>query len=447
MQLAGVRVAVAGAGLAGLAAARALDQRGADVRVVEARGRVGGRVWTLREGLRGQHAEAGADLIESGHTTLLELAGELRLPLARILRGGFRHYGATRTGRLSMQPLTTVGRMLEREIGALVREYRLGDQRWDGAIGARLARTSVAAWLNRCRVEPWIVERFRGLRNLFLADPEDLSMLALVDFLADDPFEGPGHMFRVRGGNDRLATVLAGRLRTTPDLHTVVRRVRQDSRRVRLTVESHGRRHELAVDYLVCALPASTAREVAFEPPLPEPQTEAIASLSYGAATRLLLQFGRPFWRRARRARAFGTAMPFGAVWDGSEDQRGPTAILTLLAGGRASQGMQQILRRQGPAGVVRLLEWLGRPPALLSSESVTWERDPWARGGYAVFGPGFNPLWRDWLARPAGRVVFAGEHTSLRWQGYMNGAVESGQRAAAEILALHEAGGLTPAD
>jgi monoamine oxidase len=55
------------------------------------------------------------------------------------------------------------------------------------------------------------------------------------------------------------------------------------------------------------------------------------------------------------------------------------------------------------------------------------------------VFGPGFDPQWRDWLARPAGRIVFAGEHTSLRWQGYMNGAVESGQRAAAEILALHD--------
>src|SRR5687767_10244489 len=98
MQLAGVRVAVAGAGLAGLAAARALEQRGAEVRVFDARARVGGRVWTLREGLGGQHAEAGADLIESEHTTLLELARELRLPLTRILRGGFSHYGATRSG-------------------------------------------------------------------------------------------------------------------------------------------------------------------------------------------------------------------------------------------------------------------------------------------------------------------------------------------------------------
>jgi monoamine oxidase len=67
----------------------------------------------------------------------------------------------------------------------------------------------------------------------------------------------------------------------------------------------------------------------------------------------------------------------------------------------------------------------------------VVWEDQPWSRGGYAFFDPAFDPRWRDALARPHGRVVFAGEHTSRRWQGYMNGAVESGLRAAAEIRAL----------
>jgi monoamine oxidase len=66
------------------------------------------------------------------------------------------------------------------------------------------------------------------------------------------------------------------------------------------------------------------------------------------------------------------------------------------------------------------------------------WEQDPWARGGYAFFDPAFDPSLRAWLARPFGRVFFAGEHTSVKWQGYMNGAVESGRRAAAEVAAVH---------
>jgi monoamine oxidase len=66
--------------------------------------------------------------------------------------------------------------------------------------------------------------------------------------------------------------------------------------------------------------------------------------------------------------------------------------------------------------------------------QAYTWEHDRWAKGGYAVFDPRFDPALRPWLARPSGRIVFAGEHTSGRWQGYMNGAVESGRRAAIEV-------------
>ena len=73
-----------------------------------------------------------------------------------------------------------------------------------------------------------------------------------------------------------------------------------------------------------------------------------------------------------------------------------------------------------------------------LAETSFIWENDSWARGAYAFFDTSYDPLLRSWLARPCGHVLFAGEHTSIRWQGYMNGAVESGLRAAAEVIALH---------
>src|SRR6185295_6064395 len=109
---------------------------------------------------------------------------------------------------------------------------------------------------------------------------------------------------------------------------------------------------------------------------------------------------------------------------------------------GSASDATQGIVAKRGPRGLVDALDWLGSNRAeLTASRKIVWEQDPFARGGYAYFDPGYNPALRVWLARPAGRLFFAGEHTSIKWQGYMNGAVESGRRAAAEIAATARLG------
>jgi monoamine oxidase len=207
----------------------------------------------------------------------------------------------------------------------------------------------------------------------------------------------------------------------------------QTSRAVTATLESNGRTAEAHFDYLVCALPATTVRDVRFSPALPDFQRQAVAALKYGAATKTALQFDRATWRKQGRPRAFGTPFPIGAVWDGNEEQRG--SILTLLAGGGASAATRDMLTAEGPSRLARELSWLNvKETELIAWTTVSWEREAWSRGGYAYFDQQFSPALRYWLARPFRRVFFAGEHTSLRWQGYMNGAVESGLRAAEEV-------------
>jgi monoamine oxidase len=441
-ELSGVRAIVAGGGLAGLAAARDLEAAGAIVTVIEARDRVGGRVRTVRGHFSaGQHAEAGGDLIEGEQSFVRKVASELKLKTARILREGFGYYGPDRSGRRRIHNSPTViagaARLLKKDIA----DYCLADKRWDSAVARRLAHQSVAEWLTRVRADRALTAGIRGLRGFFVADPEDLSLIALVDQFASEEALGQGEMYRIIGGNDRLPHAMAGALEGKVLLQAVVRRILQSETApgVRVTIEDRGTRRQLEADFCVAALPASTLRDVEFEPALPDQQARAIATLKYGDATRMLLQFERPFWRRPRRPRAFGSDLPTGAVWDGAEEQRAPPGILSLLAGGRASRALRDIIASEGESGVVGRLAWLGKPAPLVAAHTVSWEDERWSRGGYAVFDPSFDPGLREWLARPAGRVVFAGEHTSLQWQGYMNGAIESGRRAAAEIRALAE--------
>jgi monoamine oxidase len=195
----------------------------------------------------------------------------------------------------------------------------------------------------------------------------------------------------------------------------------------------------MQVSYLVVALPATLLRRIPITPALPVRQHEAIAGLRYGAATKTLVQCTDRFWRAAGRPRALGSPLPVGAMWDGNEEQRGRCGILTLLAGGSASDATADLVARDGVNGLLRALDWLGsRGAEAIAWHQVRWEADPWSRGGYAFFDPAFAPSLRGWLAQPCGRLFFAGEHTSVKWQGYMNGAVESGRRAAAEVAATH---------
>ena len=440
--LAGASVLVAGAGLAGLAAARDLVALGASVLVVDVRDRVGGRVWTIRDGfIERQHAEAGGDMIDGTHREIRELASELGLRLTPILRNGFGYVRLDASGRprIVSRNVARGWTHLAEALEPVMRPYRLAEQRWDTPIATAIARRSFAGWLEEHHDDAELRAMAIGMRGFFLADPEELSLLAVVDQFAGNDSSGPWNSYRIDGGNDSLARALAKPLGDRLKMKTELIAVSHRGRSVRVSIRNGRSTDHIACDYLLLALPASIVRRIPFTPALPAQQHEAIARLKYGRGTKTLLQFSSRFWRAPGRPRAFGTPLPFGALWDGNEEQRGRAGIMTLLSGGNASELTQAIVAKDGPEGLARSLDFLGsRRANLIASKQIVWEHDPHARGGYAFFDPAFDPELRPWLSRPCGRLFFAGEHTSIRWQGYMNGAVESGRRAAAEIAAVH---------
>lgn len=268
----GTKVIIVGAGLAGLTAALRLKQMGAKVSLVEARDRVGGRVLTIRGAFAlGQHAEVGADFIDEGQHEIIRLVKEQGLTLHSILKQGFafvRHPGPGRKRRHILSG-EEAWNSLTHALCPLVTAYRAADKRWDSPIAGQLARQSAAQWLEEVKADSTMRAVVRGLRGFFLADPEELSLLALVDQLAGD-VPGQTAMYRIEGGNDRLPLALAEHLGEDLRLNSVVRAISQDRNSVRVRVETlNGQESSIQGKYVVLAVPTTTLRSIHMQPPLP----------------------------------------------------------------------------------------------------------------------------------------------------------------------------------
>ena len=249
-------------------------------------------------------------------------------------------------------------------------------------------------------------------------------------------------MYRIEGGNDRLATSLAAALGDRVRLNTELVAVSHRGKTVRASLK-HGRtdRTRSRATTWCCALPATLLRRMPITPALPAQQHDAIATLRVRTRHEDAAPVFQRFWRVPGQAHGVRLAAALrrrmGRATRSSAARAGDPR-----AAGRAERERRdaEIVARDGSAGT-RASSSTGSGRSVRNcstSRHDLWEADPLARGGYAFFDPAFDPALRAWLAQPCGRLFFAGEHTSLQWQGYMNGAVESGRRAAAEIAAVH---------
>jgi monoamine oxidase len=451
------RIVVLGAGLAGLTAAYNLMKEGYEVIVLEGQGRVGGRVLTVREPFRaGGHAEMGAVRIFSTHAATLKYVEHFGLgPLephdagdrVYFMRG--RRFAAPAPGTAwpvadmsaaeRADPFSFFGPYLGSGFGKL---GDLDDARWPNSEASALD-------LDKVSFEQYMLEQgaSTGWIDWFRAREGNVKRInACAGFASEKVSAGadgelPGS---IRGGNDRLPKAFAAALGARIKLDSKVVRLEQDASEVRVTyLDAQGGQHHLSAARCVCALPFSTLRKVLIATPFADDKMRAIESLAYMPAARCHFQTGTRFWTRDPLGPIGGLNLVgadtfAGRIWNTSSQQADPTLgmIHSYMFDVEASEYAlmpDRVNAMQRHIGG-KLLPGLAEEQVVASAEKV-WQEDPWVGGGWGWTGVAEMRSTHLARKRVEGRVHFAGEHTSI-WIAWMNGAIESGERAANEIVA-----------
>jgi monoamine oxidase len=396
-----VKAVVIGAGFAGLVAADELQRGGAEVVVLEARDRVGGRVWSRRLP-NGAVVEMGAEFLLPGNTAIRELAERLGLGL---WDKGMRYGRREPRGGIGVTPselddaVEAAGRALA-SAPADLSAARFFDE-LDAAPGARevlLARTEISSANTADRVAA-----------------RDIGGIAHID---DDPAPS------IAGGNQGIALRLAEGLDVR--LETPVERVAW-SEGGSPAVRVHAGGGELEADVCVIAVPATVLGEIAFEPALPGAVTDALAAVLYGHAAKLFVPLRSPAPPTAVMAVA-ERYWTWTATGEGDEVQ----PVVNAFSG--SPPALERLGVTSGPETWLDSLTRL-RPELDLDTEAAllsTWSGDPWVRAAYSTSPP---VELAELSARPTGPLAFAGEHLGGPFAALMEGAIRSGRSAAQGIL------------
>jgi monoamine oxidase len=451
------KIVVVGAGLAGLSAAYSLKQAGYAAEIHEASDRIGGRCWTLRGAFAdGQVVEHGGELIDQSHSHIRQLAQGLGLKLDNLLQAeqnGTESLGYFDGSPYRYEEMTDDIKAAWQKIHADVSAasypttFEISTER-----GRQLDRMSIVDWIEET-FEGGMDSRIGKLLDIAYnieygaecTEQSSLNLLYLLAYSGQGQFRvfGPSNeKYHVVGGNDqitdRLAAQLAGQMTTGSELVAVRR---NSSGTFTLTFAQQSGTKTVTADKVVLALPFSILRssvdisKAGFEPL----KLTAIREQGMGTNSKLHVQFTNRFWRAHGSNGETFSDRGYQNTWEVTRAQAGKSGILVDYTGGKIGAGFgsgtpesraKQFLAQVEPVLPGATKAWNGK------ATIDFWPGYRWTKGSYSYWKVGQYQRFAGMEGRRQGNCLFAGEHTSIDFQGYLNGAVETGQRAAGEILA-----------
>jgi monoamine oxidase len=415
---------VIGAGLSGLAAAQALKQAGWQVTVLEARERVGGRIlsFTFKDSPN-LVSELGAEWVGESHERMKALCHDFHIPLkdhrfqAWLMRDGV----VKRPNQWDFSP----------QAKAAFEKFRKTYHNYNSRDHLRLDQQDWWTWLESIG----FTEDDLLLRDLQDSTDfgESIRMVSAYAAAAEYFESSPANEmdYKMQGGNSRLIEALARRIGMN-NIHTrkVVQKITQRAGRV--TVDTGDQK--FAADACICTVPTRTLDRIVFDPPMPSAQRIAATKLQYARIIKNSVLFEERFWRAEDFSLVSDVTSHY--YFHSTKDQPGKQGILCSYAIGEKADVLAAQNNRRRMEIISRDLEPFEDRATRLAKDiqSYAWQRDKYTEGAYALYRPGQWFTIKPMLARPHGKVLFAGEHLA-DWQGFMEGAVVTGEEAAKALI------------
>lgn len=438
-----VDAVVVGAGFAGLSAARALADAGRSVVVLEARDRVGGRVQDKRLG--GATVELGAQWTTARQTRILGLAkrfGVKTFPTYATGKTVLVMDGARTAYAGPLPPISADAVREYLDAGTALDTLAKGvdaTRPWAAKDAAALDAQTVATWFAGRAKTPEATALFHlAVSGVYGADPGEISLLDLVSQVAGSGgftvLTEDAQELRFVGGAQAIAVALAKTLGRRVVLRAPVRRIARDGARVVVGSD----RGAWSARQVIVAIPTPLASRIDYDPPLPAARDQLSQRQPMGAVIKCHAVYAEPFWRKdGLSGVSYADSGPIRLTYDNSPPGGKPGVLVGFMEGsdGRPFEGATATKRRAAALGAFARAfgERAAKPTHYVDR---VWGAEPWSRGAYGSFNPPgvltqLGPAAHD----PVGPIHWAGADIAHQWVGYMDGAIESGERAAREVL------------